>query len=700
MQFTLILSPMKYLIKRSSVSPGIVCVVVVHLVMWPLVAVGAEVEEEVEGGVDEEDVVVVTAAAPLRESPSEAVMDRRAIDAAGARSAQDLLRSMSGIQLSQHGSEGKAAQFFIRGFDAAHGTDIAVGVDGLNLNEASHIHGHGYADTGLLIPEAVSSVRLRKGPYSLDQGSFSTAADVTYQLGVPESQRGMALGGETGFPRRGRIWAYDAPKGGAVEDVVAGEVVADEGPFANRQTQRAGLIGQRRFGDWTFRGAVQAAAFGLPGALPLADIEAGRIDRDQTYSPHTTGETRQGWVGVIYEGSKQRWSHRTSLDVRGRQFDGRENFTGYLLDAERGDEHRQYQRGLMTAVDHRTRWRLSDDWSLIGHLGGAVDRFRQFEDAIDDDGRAHQRERGGRGWQINGHVAPGLEGFIADRLKVEGGVRLESLWFDYQEERSVGGEHGRDALVVVAPRLRTSLFANENWTFVGAAGRGYRSPEARVFAGGTSAPADTDLRHHRGGEARITVVDAAEVGVIFEPRRELELSASAFGYFSDAEYIYDHVSRLDIDLGRTRRMGVETAARVDLTHHWRLQGHVTVVDARFVDDGQAIPFAPPLEAGMMGFGHWSNGVFAGLEWRGVGTRPLPFGAQAGPWSLVNAHLGRHWEGWEFRLDADNILDASWSEGVYHYASNFQRGETVTSIPSIHQVTGYPRMVRAAISYRW
>src|SRR6185503_3697100 len=71
-------------------------------------------------------------------------------------SSQDLMRLVPGLFIAQHMGGGKAEQIFVRGFDADHGTDLAVSVDGMPVNMVSHIHGQGYADLHFLIPETVS----------------------------------------------------------------------------------------------------------------------------------------------------------------------------------------------------------------------------------------------------------------------------------------------------------------------------------------------------------------------------------------------------------------------------------------------------------------------------------------------------------------------------------------------------------------
>ena len=42
----------------------------------------------------------------------------------------------------------------------------------------THGHGHGYTDANFLIPELVSGVQFKKGPYYAEEGDFSAAGAV------------------------------------------------------------------------------------------------------------------------------------------------------------------------------------------------------------------------------------------------------------------------------------------------------------------------------------------------------------------------------------------------------------------------------------------------------------------------------------------------------------------------------------------
>ena len=65
--------------------------------------------------------------------------------------------------MTQHSGEGKANQYFLRGVNLDHGTDLRVTVDGMLVNERSHAHGQGYADLNFLIPELISGIQIQKG---------------------------------------------------------------------------------------------------------------------------------------------------------------------------------------------------------------------------------------------------------------------------------------------------------------------------------------------------------------------------------------------------------------------------------------------------------------------------------------------------------------------------------------------------------
>src|ERR1700722_19364938 len=94
----------------------------------------------------------------------------------------EILEVVPGLAVVMHGDGGKANQYYLRGYNLDHGTDLAIFVDDMPINLPTHAHGQGYADLNWLMPETVSSLDVRKGPYFADVGDFATAGSLFVNL--------------------------------------------------------------------------------------------------------------------------------------------------------------------------------------------------------------------------------------------------------------------------------------------------------------------------------------------------------------------------------------------------------------------------------------------------------------------------------------------------------------------------------------
>ena len=114
----------------------------------------------------------------------------------------ELLEFVPGLIVSQHSGDGKANQYYLRGFNLDHGTDFATFVDGMPINMRTHAHGQGYTDLNFLIPELVSRIDYRKGTYYADEGDFASAGAAHLRLAA-RLDRGIAsiTGGEHRYVR-------------------------------------------------------------------------------------------------------------------------------------------------------------------------------------------------------------------------------------------------------------------------------------------------------------------------------------------------------------------------------------------------------------------------------------------------------------------------------------------------------------------
>jgi len=107
----------------------------------------------------------VAPAAPAPKAASELTVTQQEIAARPITRPAEVLEAAPGLIITQHSGEGKANQYFLRGYNLDHGTDLAIQLDGMPINMRTHGHGQGYADINFLIPELIKSMNIRKGPY-------------------------------------------------------------------------------------------------------------------------------------------------------------------------------------------------------------------------------------------------------------------------------------------------------------------------------------------------------------------------------------------------------------------------------------------------------------------------------------------------------------------------------------------------------
>src|SRR5882672_4639349 len=164
-------------------------------------------------------------------SASQGAITAQQLDARPIMRTGDVLETVPGVVISQHSGEGKANQYYLRGFNLDHGTDFAATVSGMPVNMPTHGHGHGYSDLNFLIPELVSGVQFSKGPYFADQGDFATAgaANINYVSALTRPIVRVG-GGDEGYRRA--LAAASAPVGPG-QVLGAYEVDHNDGPWVH-----------------------------------------------------------------------------------------------------------------------------------------------------------------------------------------------------------------------------------------------------------------------------------------------------------------------------------------------------------------------------------------------------------------------------------------------------------------------------------
>ena len=175
--------------------------------------------------------VTVTAPSVLEAEPTDAASERRisgeTLNERPAQRPGEILEAVPGLIVTQHSGEGKANQYYLRGFNLDHGTDLAIWLDGMPVNMRSHGHAQGYADINFLIPELVQSMLVRKGPYWAQEGDFSSvgALRLAYADRL-EKNVVLGTGGSFGYWRGLAAGTMEAGNGTIT---AAGEIVRYDG---------------------------------------------------------------------------------------------------------------------------------------------------------------------------------------------------------------------------------------------------------------------------------------------------------------------------------------------------------------------------------------------------------------------------------------------------------------------------------------
>ena len=171
----------------------------------------------------------------------------------------EVLEAVPGLAVVMHADGGKANQYYLRGYNLDHGTDLAIFVDDMPVNLPTNAHGQGYADLNWLMPETVNSLDIRKGPYFADVGDFANAGTLAINLRDSVAQRIIEeTAGSFGYER---LFTMGSTKLGDGSLLYAGEVNTYNGPWTTPDDMHK-LSGLLRYSQGTATDGFSATARG------------------------------------------------------------------------------------------------------------------------------------------------------------------------------------------------------------------------------------------------------------------------------------------------------------------------------------------------------------------------------------------------------------------------------------------------------
>ena len=621
----------------------------------------------------------------------------------------EIVENIPGVIITQHSGSGKANQYFLRGFNLDHGTDLAISLDGMPVNMPSHGHGQGYSDLNFAIPELIRQVDYKKGPYYADVGDFGSAGafNIHYYDVLP-SGIARVEGGQFGY---GRALLADNAGIGAGNMIYALQLEHNDGPWTMGEDARK-IGGMLRYAQGDAQNGWSVALMGYHNIWKSTDQVADRAimgQPDPVGAPPSTIQISRWGALDNSDGGK---TGRYSLSADWRQTDGNSrlhatayalyydldlfsNFTYFLNDPVRGDQFEQQDARYVFGGAIDQAW----DHSLFGANSTTTIGLQVRNDEIRN-GLFHTERRQRLSSDVFDRISEANAGLYVQNeahwtpwLRTIMGLRGDLFSFDVANI-SGAGNSGNVTASMAEPKAGIVLGPWANTEFYLNGGYGYHSNDARgvVDAAGPATP----LARTKG----------AEVGVRTTLIPNLQSSLTLWTLHIQSELTWEGDAGTTAPSGPTDRIGLEFANFYTPTPWLTLDADFAWSHARFTlfdPAGQRVPesLEGTIDAGIAlhDLDDWAKGWSGGLRLRYFGPRNLTQDGlvHSKSTTLVYANLGYQFsENWTIGLSIFNLLDTKASDIDYFYTSRLP-GEPAGGVDDVHTHPAEPREFRISIT---
>jgi hypothetical protein len=618
----------------------------------------------------------------------------------------EVLEFVPGVIVSQHSGDGKANQYYLRGFNLDHGTDFATFVDGMPVNMPTHAHGQGYTDLNWLIPELVERINYSKGPYFSDQGDFASAGSARIRLAdtLPRG-RASASVGEDRFAR-GLIANSTALSRGNL--LYAIDVGHNDGPWEHPENFRhVSAVFRYSAGDADNRSSLTAmgysARWNATDQIPVRAIESGLIGRFGAIDPSDHGNTSRYSLSYAHQRTLDDGELKLNAYAIDSRLDLFSDFTYFLGDPVEGDQFEQAEHRNVFGAGASRSWNLP----LAGRDSTQMIGLQLRHDRLDPVG-LYSAVGGERAGTIQeSKVLETSIGLYAENatqwvpwFRTVTGVRADRFFFDVAG--SIAANRGNREAGIASPKLSLIVGPFRHVEYFANFGYGFHSNDARGVTETVTpkerlpAAASPPLVRSRGGE----------VGVRAEPLESLQSSVALWELDLDSELVFSGDAGDTQPSGKSRRYGVELNNHYIVTSWLQLDGDLALSRARFTTDQGSAPnlgrYVPGSANTVASFGATVNHLgpwFGQLQLRDFGPRPLidNDSQRSRSTTLTYARIGA-WisKDTKVALDVFNVFDRQASDIDYYYASRL-RGEPEQGVNDIHFHPVEPRSLRLTLS---
>lgn len=616
---------------------------------------------------------------------------------------QDVLRIIPGLFIAQHAGGGKSEQIFLRGFDADHGTDVNVSVDGLPVNMVSQAHGQGYADLHFLIPELIREVDFAKGPFYADKGDFATAGYVEFKtISILEDNIVKTeIGKFNSFRTVGlfNLLGDEQNKSGK-NAFVAMEYFITDGPFKSPQNfnrmnlfaKYNNIVNQKNM--FTITASMFNSKWDQSGQLPQQSVDDGSLSRWGSMDPTEGGLTQRINLSVKSMHQMDNGGSMSNLIYYTRyNFDLYSNFTYYLDDIENGDQIRQKEKRNLYGYSGKYQKTISikKDNVIETQIGGGF-RFDEIMDSqllnTKDRFTVIDTSNFGDIFENNINVF-GNVNWKVKKWSLNFGLRFNVFKFEYSDKTR--DYYGNDVKYqnILSPKINISYNFTDQFQLYAKLGKGFHSNDARVVTRNDSI-------------SSLPAAYGADLGINWKPGSRLLVNTALWFMNLEQELVWSGDGGCWEPSGETNRLGVDLSIRWQMANYLFVDADVNYCYARSPGEKEGenyIPLAPLLTStGGISWIH-PNGFNLSLRYRFMGDRPADETNEVTAKGYFVADLNAAYslkKHWTFGVSVENLFDVDWNEA--QFAGEYRTSPFAEAEYGLTFTPGIPFYLKAGISY--
>lgn len=591
----------------------------------------------------------------------------------------ELLESVPGVVISQHSGEGKANQYYLRGFNLDHGTDIAISIGGIPANMRTHAHGQGYSDINWLIPETVNFVNYRKGTYFADQGDFSTAGAVsmTFFNTLPRDVTSIS-GGPYG---QARVLLAASPSIGVGSHLLYTLEYQHEDNTAiapdNYRKYNALVRFSHAAGDGIFGVMLQGydSRWNSSDQIPLRAVQRGDISRFGQLDPSDGGRTHRYVLSSDFERDTATSNTKIGAYAMDYSLHLFSDFTYFLNDPQHMDQFEQTDQRSVTGFNASQTFKTPSTETTIGYQMRS-DNITPVNLYASKNRQTLSTTRSDRVVETSDALFAQTAIHLSKHVRFTAGLRGDRYVFNVKDDRPENT--GVVKAGILSPKFTLAYAPNEKVELYADYGEGFHSNDARGVTErvdpGTGKTTDPGTGLTVRGATPLVRAQGAEIGARFAPTRKLRSTVSLWNLLLGSELVFGGDAGTTTAGRPSHRRGIEFANYWSPTPEFTYDFDYATSSSKFTDYDPVGQFVPGSVKDVLTFGLSAEKPkgFAGLRLRYFGPRPLveDGSAASNPTTTVSLEAGiKPTKHTRIGLDVFNLLNSKSSDIDYYYNSS-------------------------------